>query len=292
MAGAAVITALTRGPRRGLREQMARVAARLAVLLLLAVPARPFATSGLAGARPCTGEPAGGPGGFHMSRRRSCRARARVGADGAGVGPVPAGPPEAGAAPPGPAAPAAPSRVFYDSHQEAVESAAGDWLEVDFTRCLGRGGYGDVYEAAITCGPLQGARAVAKRALTRRAGKMKWQKGQWDSISGEASATRAVAEMTWTTYYDVNTRPAPRATGSLLATTAFYSSAAASSCSDTTLSDAEEGTTEAAEYLEVEDYVNRLVAVNCPDIAAPYVGDAHVAGTRWLVWLFAVQSSL
>ena len=202
------------------------------------------------------------------------------------MGPDPA---EAGTAPPGPAAPAAPSREFYDRRQEAAESAAGDWLEVDFSRCLGRGGYGDVYEAAITCGPLQGARAVAKRALTRRAGKMKWQKRHWDSISGTASATRAAAEMSWTAYYDLKTRPTPRATGSLLATTAFYSSAAASSCSDTTLSDEEAGANEAAEYLGVEDYVNRLVAVNCPDIAAPYVGDAHIAGTRWLVWRFEVH---
>ena len=37
-------------------------------------------------------------------------------------------------------------------------------------KCLGRGGYGDVYEAEITSGPLQGARAVAKRALHRSEG--------------------------------------------------------------------------------------------------------------------------
>lgn len=29
----------------------------------------------------------------------------------------------------------------------------------------------------------------------------------------------------------------------------------------------------ADEYLEVEDYVNRIITLNCPHIAAPYIGD-------------------
>jgi len=175
-------------------------------------------------------------------------------------------------------------REYYDAHrlQRTGESAegsdgrpGGEWLKVDFMKCLGRGGYGDVYEATITCGPLQGARAVAKRALKRREGKIKWRKRNWHSISVERSAA---TEMTWTTYYNLKTNPGPLPTGDLLSATSFYSGSSASSPSLPTLGaeadtgeadagGADAGALEAAEYLEVEDYINRLIAVSSPDIA-------------------------
>ena len=123
-----------------------------------------------------------------------------------------------------------------------------DWLEVDFSICLGKGGYGDVYEATITDGPLKGSRAVAKRAYYQSKGKVRWRGKDADGNSISATAT----------------------------------SSASSSRSGSGSGDADDSN--ADEYLEVEDYVNRLITANCPHIAAPYIGDCVQEGRRWLVW--------
>ena len=66
-------------------------------------------------------------------------------------------------------------RKYYDDHRfvnvtssldnneggQGGEGERNDWLEVDFMKCLGRGGYGDVYEARITAGPLEVVRRNA-----------------------------------------------------------------------------------------------------------------------------------
>ena len=184
-----------------------------------------------------------------------------------------------------------------------------------------------MYEATITRGPLEGARAVAKRALKRREGKIKWRKRNWDSVSIEKSS--AVADLSWTTYYNLKTNSgdaAAAAPGANMLTPAhstasfsLYSSSASSLDSEATQSDAEQaglppslslprspplflsltpsdaeqaGSTEAAAYLEVEDHINRLISVNCPEVAAPYIGDClDEDGARWLVWIFEVDSA-
>jgi len=78
---------------------------------------------------------------------------------------------------------------YYAQRRDAAQSQSS-WLEVDFKKCLGRGGYGDVYEATVTAGPLKGARAVAKRAggWKRPEGKVNWAQRNWDSVSVSATA--------------------------------------------------------------------------------------------------------
>jgi hypothetical protein len=93
------------------------------------------------------------------------------------------------------------------------------WLDVDFSVCLGKGGYGDVFEATITDGPLKGSRAVAKRAYYKSKGKVRW-RGK-DSDGNSISAT---------------------------ATTSGSGSSSGSSSGEIGNAD---------EYLEVEDYINR-----------------------------------
>ena len=158
-----------------------------------------------------------------------------------------------------------------------------------------------MYEATITRGPLEGTRAVAKRALKRREGKIKWRKRNWDSISIEKSS--AAADLSWTTYYNLKTNSGDAAAavpGANMLTPArstasfsLYSSSESSLDSEATQSDAEQaGSTEAAAYLEVEDHINRLISANCPEVAAPYIGDCLDAdGARWLVWIFEVDST-
>jgi len=63
------------------------------------------------------------------------------------------------------------------------------WLDVDFSVCLGKGGYGDVFEATITDGPLKGSRAVAKRAYYQSKGKVRWRGTDADGNSISATAT-------------------------------------------------------------------------------------------------------
>ena len=184
-----------------------------------------------------------------------------------------------------------PSTQYYDEHRFASEeegvgeAGAEDWLDVDFMKCLGRGGYGDVYEARITAGPLAGLRAVAKRALPRREGKIKWRARSWDSVS--VSSSKSLPDLSWTTYYRLKT-----GSPSAAEPTSFMHSYASMTSSEEETADkgesrTERGLREAVEYLNVEDYVNRLIAAKCPDIAAPYVGDYQASdGTRWLVWLW------
>ena len=230
------------------------------------------------------------------------------------------------------------SREYYDEHRNIAHTGDGggrerergrevkedgnSWLEINYMKCLGRGGYGDVYEATIRKGPLTGQRAVAKRALKRQQGKIKWEARGWESMSVTTSNTE---DMSWTTYYNLKTnisQPPPSlshtqswsqaglgapiwkglatllvvdATTSISTTTSYYSSSTVETSTGGG-GGGGEGTTdggygEAVEYLEVEDYVNRLIASNCPQIAAPYVGDVFADdGTRWLVWLFETGS--
>jgi len=101
-----------------------------------------------------------------------------------------------------------------------------EWLDVDFSCCLGKGGYGDVFEATITDGPLKGSKAVAKRAYVRK-NKLLWQ----PSLTATSSVTSP--------------------SGTAAARDASASTASGSGSG----SDADQGNAE--EYLEVEDYVNR-----------------------------------
>jgi serine/threonine protein kinase len=128
-----------------------------------------------------------------------------------------------------------------------------EWLDVDFTACLGKGGYGDVFEGKITDGPLKGAHVVAKRAYANSKGKIRWGRKDADgnTISGSISTSRSVG-------------------------------ASAGSGSRSSSSSDDGGNAE--EYLEVEDYVNRIIMDNCPHIAAPFIGDCFQEGRRWLVW--------
>lgn len=141
-----------------------------------------------------------------------------------------------------------------------------EWLEVDFTVCLGKGGYGDVYEARILDGPNKGSRAVAKRALAKK-GKIRWH------ADGNSISTTTLAASTLTVP---------------LSSKAASTSTPGASRSGSSSSD---GRGNANEYLEVEDYVNRLITSNCPHIAAPYIGDCVQDGNRWLVWHFEENSS-
>ncbi|KAJ1495777.1 hypothetical protein T484DRAFT_1875295 [Baffinella frigidus] len=52
-----------------------------------------------------------------------------------------------------------------EEEEDLLLDADGEWLEVNFDKNLGSGAYGDVYEARIVGGPLNGTRAVAKSAV-------------------------------------------------------------------------------------------------------------------------------
>ncbi len=108
-----------------------------------------------------------------------------------------------------------------------------EWLDVDFSCCLGKGGYGDVFEATITDGPLKGSKAVAKRAYARK-NKLLWT-GQ-PSLSATHSLT------------------------TLAGTVAARASSISTTSGSGSSSDADAGNAE--EYLEVEDYVNRHAFAN------------------------------
>jgi hypothetical protein len=124
---------------------------------------------------------------------------------------------------------------------------------------------------------------VAKRALKRREGKINWKQRNWDSISIEKTGQ----DLSWSTYYRLKTAPPsdPVTTSATLSSTTPSEASSASPSEDCgAAGGSDEGEGEAAEYLDVEDYINRLISENCPHIAAPYVGDCIAPdGTRWLV---------
>jgi hypothetical protein len=141
-----------------------------------------------------------------------------------------------------------------------------EWLKVDFSVCLGKGGYGDVFEARIVGGPLQGSRAVAKRALPKSKGKVRW-RGK-DADGNSISSTSFISGFAAT-----SVQASDAATATLSGTTARSGSSASDDMGN------------AEEYLEVEDYVNRLITANCPQIAAAYIGDCVQDGQRWYIYI-------
>ena len=138
----------------------------------------------------------------------------------------------------------------------------GKWLEVDFSCCLGKGGYGDVYEGRIVGGPLKGSHVVAKRAhSTRSKGKIRWRRT--DAAGNSFSVTASGSGSDSAEAGGVGRAESVSGRG-VEGSGAAGSSGTASGAGGN-----------AVEYLEVEDYVNRIISLNCPQIAAEYIGDCY-----------------
>jgi len=131
-----------------------------------------------------------------------------------------------------------------DETEEQLLDPDGEWLKVMPDRNLGAGAYGEVYEARIIGGPLNGTRAVAKSA-----------------VPYHAYATRRASIRNSLT-------------------------------SSMTMSRTRGGGFTPKQFLEIEARINAIVAQECPEIGAEYIGECEKDGKKWVVWRYESKRTL